>query len=409
MLSKQAFNALLKTLEEPPKYLKFIFATTEIKKIPVTIVSRSQRFDLSRVSFEKLFEFLKKIKELENGMISDEALKLIVKISEGSVRDSLSLLDRALIANETNNELSLSDAYNIFGYTDKSSYIELLDNILVGDESSVLNRYKEIYNSGVEARIFLNDFLEILFYLKNISSLKVDGKLFSLNDIDYKKILSLSRKIEPKAILLFWEYTIKTIQEINLVTNQNIAVEMFLIKLLYLKNKKIINTNEIKKDESSIKNLDHNLNSNTVNQIKSVVQKEEQIDLLKDKNIETKSLITNIDELINLCNNKRELKLKYELENNVKLVSFKNNTIEIEFNEKLDKYFVKDLSEKLFQWTQTRWLISFSRKKGEAPKKIKEKALSNQKIDNFKKSSFYTELNQLFPDIEITEIDDLNN
>ena len=409
MLSKQYFNALLKTLEEPPKYLKFIFATTEIKKIPVTIVSRSQRFDLSRVSFEKLFEFLKKIKELENGMISDEALKLIVKISEGSVRDSLSLLDRALIANETNNELSLSDAYNIFGYTDKSSYIELLDNILVGDESSVLNRYKEIYNSGVEARIFLNDFLEILFYLKNISSLKVDGKLFSLNDIDYKKILSLSRKIEPKAILLFWEYTIKTIQEINLVTNQNIAVEMFLIKLLYLKNKKIINTNEIKKDESSIKNLDHNLNSNTVNQIKSVVQKEEQIDLLKDKNIETKSLITNIDELINLCNNKRELKLKYELENNVKLVSFKNNTIEIEFNEKLDKYFVKDLSEKLFQWTQTRWLISFSRKKGEAPKKIKEKALSNQKIDNFKKSSFYTELNQLFPDIEITEIDDLNN
>ena len=229
MLSKQAFNALLKTLEEPPKYLKFIFATTEIKKIPVTIVSRSQRFDLSRVSFEKLFEFLKKIKELENGMISDEALKLIVKISEGSVRDSLSLLDRALIANETNNELSLSDAYNIFGYTDKSSYIELLDNILVGDESSVLNRYKEIYNSGVEARIFLNDFFEILFYLKNISSLKVDGKLFSLNDIDYKKILSLSRKIEPKAILLFWEYTIKTIQEINLVTNQNIAVEMFLI------------------------------------------------------------------------------------------------------------------------------------------------------------------------------------
>ena len=207
------------------------------------------------------------------------------------------------------------------------------------------------------------------------------------------------------------EYKDKTI-ECSILINQNIAVEMFLIKLLYLKNKKIINTNEIKKDESSIKNLDHNLNSKTVNQIKSVVQKEEQIDLLKDKNIETKSLITNIDELINLCNNKRELKLKYELENNVKLVSFKNNTIEIEFNEKLDKYFVKDLSEKLFQWTQTRWLISFSRKKGEAPKKIKEKALNNQKIDNFKKSSFYTELNQLFPDIEITEIteiDDLNN
>ena len=98
MLSKQAFNALLKTLEEPPEYLKFIFATTEIKKIPVTVVSRCQRFDLSRVSSEDLFKFIKKIMKKENGNINDDALKLIVKISEGSVRDALSLLDRALLS-----------------------------------------------------------------------------------------------------------------------------------------------------------------------------------------------------------------------------------------------------------------------------------------------------------------------
>ena len=111
-------------------------------------------------------------------MISDEALKLIVKISEGSVRDSLSLLDRALIANETNNELSLSDAYNIFGYTDKSSYIELLDNILVGDESSVLNRYKEIYNSGVEARIFFKRLFRNSFLFKKYILLKSRWETF---------------------------------------------------------------------------------------------------------------------------------------------------------------------------------------------------------------------------------------
>ena len=103
MLSKQAFNALLKTLEEPPQYengggLKFIFATTEIKKIPITVVSRCQRFDLSRVKSGELFEFIKKIKDKEKGKISDDALRLIVKISEGSVRDALSLLDRALIS-----------------------------------------------------------------------------------------------------------------------------------------------------------------------------------------------------------------------------------------------------------------------------------------------------------------------
>ena len=121
MLSKQAFNALLKTLEEPPEYLKFIFATTEIKKIPITVVSRCQRFDLSRVKANELFEFIKKIKEKENGNATDEALKLIVKISEGSVRDALSLLDRALLSANKGTELNLTAAQKIFGYFDKSN------------------------------------------------------------------------------------------------------------------------------------------------------------------------------------------------------------------------------------------------------------------------------------------------
>lgn len=119
MLSKQAFNALLKTLEEPPQYengggLKFIFATTEIKKIPITVVSRCQRFDLSRVKSGELFEFIKKIKDKEKGKISDEALKLIVKISEGSVRDALSLLDRALLSLDKDEELDLNSAQKNF-------------------------------------------------------------------------------------------------------------------------------------------------------------------------------------------------------------------------------------------------------------------------------------------------------
>ena len=109
-MSKAAFNALLKTLEEPPEYLKFIFATTEIKKLPVTVVSRCQRFDLSRVKSKELFDFIKKVSEKENGKITEDALKLIVKISEGSVRDALSLLDRALISLEKSSELDLATA-----------------------------------------------------------------------------------------------------------------------------------------------------------------------------------------------------------------------------------------------------------------------------------------------------------
>ena len=178
MLSKQAFNALLKTLEEPPTYknggsLKFIFATTEIKKIPVTVVSRCQRFDLSRVKSGELFNFLKQVKDLEKGNISDEAIKLIVKISEGSVRDALSLLDRAIISHQNNKELDLKGAQKIFGYFDKSLLIDMFKNIFDGDEDKVLQQYRAIYDQGVEPKVFLNDFLEVLYYLKNINSLKI--------------------------------------------------------------------------------------------------------------------------------------------------------------------------------------------------------------------------------------------
>ena len=174
MLSKQAFNALLKTLEEPPEYLKFIFATTEIKKIPITVVSRCQRFDLSRVKSLELFNFIKKILQKENGNATDAALKLIVKISEGSVRDALSLLDRALVSQEKGSQLDLKTAQKIFGYFDKSNLIELFKYIFEGEEKKVIDIYRFIYDQGVEPKIFLNDFLELLYYFKNISSLKID-------------------------------------------------------------------------------------------------------------------------------------------------------------------------------------------------------------------------------------------
>ena len=213
MLSKQAFNALLKTLEEPPEYLKFIFATTEIKKIPITVVSRCQRFDLSRIRSKELFEFIKKIKNKENGKASDDVLKLIVKISEGSVRDSLSLLDRALLSLNSEKELDLKTAQNIFGYFDRSQLINLFEIIFSGDQNKVIENYRKIYDQGVEPKIFINDFLEILYYFKNIDSLTLESTNFSLNDEEFNKIKEISNKIDSETLILFWQFTIKTLEE----------------------------------------------------------------------------------------------------------------------------------------------------------------------------------------------------
>ena len=140
MLSKQAFNGLLKTLEEPPPSLKFILATTEARKIPVTILSRCQRFDLKRVSVDEIHKHLKKIVIKEKGEISDDALKLIAKTSEGSVRDSISLLDRALISQSTqkNKQIEEADVRLMLGLADKSKVISLFKEVLTGNKESAL-------------------------------------------------------------------------------------------------------------------------------------------------------------------------------------------------------------------------------------------------------------------------------
>ena len=420
MLSKQAFNALLKTLEEPPEYLKFIFATTEVKKIPVTVVSRCQRFDLARVNSSNLFKFIKEVKDKEKGKIKDEALKLIVKISEGSVRDALSLLDRALLSQNEKSEIDLKEAQKIFGFFDKSYLINLFKFLFKGDEKEVINIYRSIYNQGVEPKLFLNDFLEILYYIKNISSIKLDGKIFSLNDEEFIEIELISKEISPKTLLLFWQFTIKTLSELDIVSNQNLSMEMFLIRLLYLKEDRIVggqdkvdfnnekySNNNIGKTEQFNLNKDEDdleIKNKTISQIKNFSQEESS---KPEKKIESKLInieIKNFEELIKLCNEKKELKLKYELETNVSLVSFIDQRIEISFNENLDKDFVKELTFKLHEWTGQRWIIAFSKEIGQLSKKQKTKIEKSKIIENAKGEDVYKKVLDLFPDAELVDV-----
>ncbi len=417
-MSKAAFNALLKTLEEPPDYLKFIFATTEIKKIPVTVVSRCQRFDLSRVKSKELFEYIQKIKDLEKGKATDEVLKLIVKISEGSVRDALSLLDRALISKSDGQELDFNNAQKIFGYFDKSSLIELFKNIFEGNEENVIRIYRSIYDKGVEPKIFLNDFLELLYYFKNISSLKLEGTNFSLNDEEFKQISELAAAVNSETMMLFWQFTIKTMDELNIVSNQNLSIEMFLIRLLYLKHVKqnnILETNNINISDNKLNDQDKlftttddqnlNIKNKTISQIKNISQEEKTLPKTQLNEIKGKIEIKDFDDLINICNQKKEIKLKYELETNVNLVSFEDQRIEISFNENLDKDFVKDLSAKLFVWTNKRWIITLSKKNGTLTKKQVEKQNKQNLLGEAKKSILYKKMIELFPDAELVDVE----
>ena len=415
MLSKQAFNALLKTLEEPPEYLKFIFATTEIKKIPVTVVSRCQRFDLSRIKSAELFNFIKKINEKEKGNASDDALKLIVKLSEGSVRDALSLLDRALLSYDNKVQLDLNNARKIFGYFDKSQLIDMFELILRGDQKNLIQTYRKIYDQGIEPKIFINDFLEILYYFKNIHSLTLESTNFSLNDVEFNQIKETSDQIENDVLILFWQFTIQTLKELEIVSNQHLSIEMFLMRLMYLSGSK----KKIEFDNNNItdNNQDNNSEvspklskSKIVNQIKSISQEvKSKPELQSEKKIKNETNINSLKELIEICYLKKEIKLKYELENNVNLVKFENQRIEISFNDNLEKDFVKNLSTKLFEWTSKRWIISFSKNKGEFTIKDEERNKQKELIENAKNSKLFQNVLECFPDVELVKIEKKND
>ena len=421
MLSKQAFNGLLKTLEEPPPHLKFIFATTEVKKIPVTIVSRCQRFDLHRVPINSLLENLKKISKNENGKITDNALKLIAKASEGSVRDSLSLLDRALISYHIS-EKEIDEIFirKMLGIADKSKILQILEHIFQGDQKQSIELLRNLIDEGLDAINFLNDLLEIIYFLLQQKNLgKVEGDL-SLSESELEKLSSIVKKVDTSTLIVFWQFILKGLEEQSIVSNQTLSLEMLIMRLIHLKDMPSFETvldtinkenlkqdNEYASDKKKINIIEKNEISKIVkDQIKNTSQKKLEIESIEQKNPTNinKEKIFSFEQLIDLASKKKEVELKYDLERNVNLIRFSEGKIDIGFNENLNKDFVRNLSEKLLAWTGQRWIISLTKEKGKETfletKNLKKKEL----LENEKKKETYKKIKNIFPDAELIEI-----
>ncbi len=426
MLSKQAFNGLLKTLEEPPPSLKFILATTESRKIPVTILSRCQRFDLKRVSIELLFDHLKKISTKENGKISDDAIRLIARTSEGSVRDAISLLDRALIFQSIKEKglVEEKDIREMLGLADRSKTIYLLKEVLEGKDKDALKYLRELINDGVDAKNFLNDILEVLYLFSRKINLGSIAKDTSISEEEVKLVETFSKNIDMQDIGLFWQLTIKTIEDLNIVGNENLTLEMFIMQLTHLKsvrlNNEVSEINEDLNDQGYKKNLiskemsTDEKESSPQKQIKNQLKNTDQIKSNPIKNLTSKSStnelgIKSFQDLIDRANEEKEVELKFDLERNVKLVSFKKGKIDISFNEKLNKNFIKLLTEKLLLWTGERWIISLS--KNSDAKSIYEKNLENKSssIKDFLQSDIAQQIQKTFPDAKLIDIKEEDN
>ena len=418
MLSKSSFAALLKTLEEPPPHLKFVFCTTEVRKIPVTIISRCQRFDLHRVSIRDLVANLKKISKIENGKISDGALTLIAKAAEGSVRDSLSLLDRALISQKVEKkEIEENFIRKMLGIADKSKLLYLLNFIFQGDQKKSIELLRETINEGIEPKNLINDLLEMIYFIQQKSSVGNFESDLTISETESEIIDSISKSVNSSTLILFWQFLLKGLDELSIVANPILSLEMLVIKLLHLKNmpsyeeliKNISNEQTEEKSLTAEKiankvlNDDNEINKISKDQIKNTTQTKPELSSLKLEETNNKN-IKSFEDLIKLSSNKKEVELKYDLERNVNLVKFSDGKIDIAFNENLRKNFVRNLSEKLLEWTGKRWIITLTKETGQKTFSELQSLKRKDLLDKEKKGEVYKKFKDIFSDADLLEV-----
>ena len=416
MLSKQAFNGLLKTLEEPPPSLKFIMATTEVRKIPITILSRCQRFDLKRIDKEILLKHLKNISLKEGGNISESALKILVSASEGSMRDGISLLDKALILQSVNEKKQIDDEMvrQMLGLANKTKIIELFKEILTGKKEKALSILDEMLEDGLDANYFLNDFLDIIHLFSTNLSLGKINKNILISDAEKELINNYAKNLDMNDVGLFWQLTIKTIEDMKVLSNESIALQMFVMQLIHLKG---INNEDSKDFENQLDNKNFEIKKKVEFQNEDQLKNKSKEQLKSTNQIKAEPLqdpskakgqnffeINSFDEIINLAKKEKEVELKFDLERNVRLVSFKHGKIEISFNEKLNKNFIKLLTEKLLNWTGNRWVISFTQKSGQMTSHEKKIDNKNKKISETFKTNLNKDFLSEFPDAKIFDV-----
>ena len=411
MLSKQAFNALLKTLEEPPPHLKFILATTEVKKIPVTILSRCQRFDLRRIKVEEMKSFLKKICEKEEADVDENSLTLISKSSEGSVRDALSILDQAIITYNLMGEKVTEDKVRtMLGLADDTKIVDLMSYIVEGNIEKSINAVEEIFDIGADPKLVLHSLLDVCYLMTRTKTLGKISKDLSVSESDAERLSAMVKDLDMTYLTMLWHFLIKGLEDLNLYPNLSIAFQMLLTRLCHLKNMPDPQSVYESKEESKInteqnKTSNQKINLQSTTQIKNVSQEiESPKQNLNQNNLTSK--INSFEELISLVEKNKEIELKFDLERNVRLVKFSEGKIDIEFNEKLSKNFIKNLTSRLLEWTGNRWIITLSKSKGDQTIYEKKNEVKKMLFEDAKKTEIYKKVMELFPNAELTNVEE---
>ncbi len=359
MLSKGAFNALLKTLEEPPAHVKFIFATTEIRKVPVTILSRCQRFDLQRLSIETLTHLFDKILKNENIPAEEETLQIIAKAADGSARDGLSLLDQAIVL--SNGAINTETVKKMLGLADRGQTLSLFENLIKGNMEDVLSAISEQYTNGATPMIILQDLINITHDMAKIKIVPQLLNSTSFSEIEKNTFSELSGKCSLAILSKIWQMLIKGITEINLAPSSVEALEMILLRVAYSASMptpyEILT--DVKKNSSLVMNSQQNVAENE-----------------KKNSVENTPLyaFNTIDELLKYLEQSKKALLEYSIKNDVTIHEFTNGRISMSISPNIHQDFIIGLQKLLNELTNKKWEIDIV--KGDVTETIADKEKS---------------------------------
>jgi DNA polymerase III subunit gamma/tau len=398
MLSTSAFNALLKTLEEPPPHVKFIFATTEVRKIPVTILSRCQRFDLKRVSTEKLAAHLGNITGKEGVTASPEALTLIATAAEGSVRDSLSLLDQAIARHGVDAPIEGSAVRDMLGLADRTQSFALLGELFEGDVNAALARFSGLYHQGSDPLTSLNDVLMSLHFVTRLSLSKEPLADPSFSETEKKLGGELAAKLSMPALTRMWQLLLKGVQEVKFAHMPYEAAEMVLVRAAY--------ASELPTPEEALKKL--------AAAPKETPKAEDSGAKIQDLGFRIQESpkaappeaisIASFSDMVALFETKREALIASQLKQFASLVSFAPPVLEVNMGEHASREMAKKMSDLLTAWTGQTWRCLFVQSAGEPPLAAQEAATRSAKIEEAKTNPLVASLMAEFPGAEVVSV-----
>lgn len=428
MLSTAAFNAFLKTLEEPPEHAKFVFATTEIRKVPVTVLSRCQRFDLRRVEADVLMKHLANIAAKENVEVEPEALGIIARAAEGSVRDSLSLFDQA-IAHAAG--LVRADAVRqMLGLADRTRVIDLFDSLVRGDIAGAFTEFREQYDTGADPIVVLSDLAEFVNFVTRVKIVPATADNVAFGETERLRARDFAAKLSMRVLSRTWQMLLKGITEVQAATRPAAAAEMVLVRIAYVADMptpdEAIRMLEQNGDASPVIAAGAGSRSAPASTVSSLSSPPSPSSAMRASGTprsgaeasarpqaiasapESQSApalrITSFPQLVALAGQKRDLMTKAALEADVRLVRMEDGRLELALERHASRTLINELSRKLEAWTGRRWTVIVSNEPGQPTLRSQSEIEKSQRERTAEADPRVQEVLARFPGAKVVEV-----